>query len=357
MAKLLKDNYTREYIENLSCKIQHCFTAFDKENFVDYIFDKTWQELELKARMRHIACSLNLFIPLSYPQQLDILKAVSKDFVSFEAMFFQDFVEVFGLDDFENSMQALEVFTIDSSSEFAIRQFILKDEEKTMKQMQTWAYSKNEQIRRLASEGCRPRLPWAMALNRFKKEPSKVFEIIEILKNDKSKYVMKSIANNLNDISKDHPKLLINFVKNNLGSSKELDWICKHASRTLLKQGDKTLLALFGFHKVTHLNVTHLKYDKKVKIGTALTFSFNIETKEEIGKVRVEYAIDYLKSNNTHNKKLFMITQNEIKSSLKTFCKKQSFKDMSVRKHYLGKHYLSIIINGEEKIKREFFIV
>jgi len=355
MAKLLKDSYTREYIETLSCKIKHYFTAFDKEKFVDYLFDETWQKLELKARMRHIALSLNHFIPLPYPQQLDILKAISKDFVSFKAMFFQDFVEVFGLDDFENSMQALEVFTIYSSSEFAIRQFILKDEERTMKQMQTWAYSPNEHIRRLASEGCRPRLPWAIALNKFKREPSKVFEIIEILKNDKSKYVMKSIANNLNDISKDNPKLLINFVKSNLGRSKELDWICKHGSRTLLKQGDKTLLALFGFHEVNHINVTNLKYTKKVRIGEVFTFSFNLEAKQEIGKVRVEYAIDYLKSNNTHNKKLFMITQNEIKSSVKNFHKKQSFKDMSVRKHYLGKHYLSIVVNGKEKIKREFF--
>ncbi|XQC05764.1 DNA alkylation repair protein [Arcobacter cryaerophilus gv. pseudocryaerophilus] len=76
----------------------------------------------------------------------------------------------------------------------------------------------------------------------FKKNPKKVFEIIELLKNDSSKYVQKSVANNLNDISKDNPKMVVEFVKNNLNISKNLDWICKHGSRTLLKKGDKEVL-------------------------------------------------------------------------------------------------------------------
>lgn len=152
-------------------------------------------------------------------------------------MFFQDFVEVFGLEDFENSIKALEVFTLESSSEFAVRAFILKYEYQTMQQMKLWTQSSNEHIRRLACEGCRPRLPWAVALPKFKQDPSSVLEIIELLKNDESLYVRKSVANNLNDISKDNPELLLKFVKENLGFSKELDWICKHASRTLLKKG------------------------------------------------------------------------------------------------------------------------
>ncbi|MDZ7819313.1 MAG: DNA alkylation repair protein [Aliarcobacter sp.] len=137
-------------------------------------------------------------------------------------MVFQDFVEVFGLDDFDESMKALEVFTQDSSSEFAIRQFILKYENETMNQMKLWAKSPNEHLRRLSSEGCRPRLPWAIALPKFKQNPEKPLEIIELLKNDKSLYVQKSVANNLNDISKDNPQIVIDFVKQNLGKTKEL---------------------------------------------------------------------------------------------------------------------------------------
>ena len=356
MAEQLKNVYTKEYIKNLALKIKDNYKEFDADKFINSIFDNTWESLELKARMRHIAINLEKSLALTYDKQLEILKEVSKDFKSFEAMFFQDFVEVFGLDDFEESMKALEVFTQDSSSEFAIRQFILKYEDKTMIQMKIWSQSSNEHLRRLSCEGCRPRLPWAIALSKFKKDPTKVFEIIEFLKNDKSLYVKKSVANNLNDISKDNPHLVINFIKTNLGVSKDLDWICKHASRTLLKKGDKEILKLFSFNKSNHVDIQNFSCDLNVKINDSLNFSFELVSQEEIGNVRIEYAIDYLKSNKNHNRKVFMISQNEIKSISKKFEKKQSFKNMTTRKHYSGIHFISILINGEELIKKEFLL-
>ena len=356
MAEQLKNLYSKEFIDKLANKLFLTYAKFEKEKFINSIFDNTWRDLELKARMRHISLNLNTFLPLSYKEQLEILKKVKEDFGGLEAMVFQDFVEVFGLDDLTESLKALEVFTINSSSEFAIRQFILKYEDKTMEQMKIWAKSQNEHLRRLASEGCRPRLPWAVALPKFKKNPTKVLEIIELLKNDSSKYVQKSVANNLNDISKDNPDLVIDFVKNNLGVSKELDWICKHASRTLLKIGDEKILKLFGLEKVNHINITNFCYDKKVKLGEDLTFSFELNSNKNIGNIRVEYAIDYLKSNKTHNRKIFMISQNEIKSFSKIFIKKQNFKNMTTRKHYEGKHFISLLINGEEFVKEEFFV-
>ena len=356
MAEQLKNLYSKDYIEKLAFDIKKNYENFEPKAFINSIFDISWQELELKARMRHIAITLNKYLPLSYKKQLEILKEVKKDFTGLEAMIFQDFVEVFGLDDFDESMKALEIFTIDASSEFAIRQFILKYEEQTMNQMRIWAKSKNEHLRRLSTEGCRPRLPWAISLPLFKQNPTKPLEIIELLKNDKSLYVRKSVANNLNDISKDNPHFVINFVKQNLGSSKELDWICKHASRTLLKKGDKQILNLFNFDKSNHINLIDFCYDKSVNIDESLSFSFEINSSESIGNIRVEYAIDYLKSNKTHNRKIFMISQNEIKSSSKKFTKKQSFKNMTTRKHYLGKHFIAILINGEEILKEEFYL-
>ena len=356
MAEQLKNLYSKEFIKKLANRLFLAFTNFEKEDFINTIFDISWQNLELKQRMRHIAITLNKYLPFSYKKQLEILKEVKKDFTGLEAMIFQDFVEVFGLDDFDESMKALEVFTQDASSEFAIRQFILKYEEQTMNQMKIWAKSKNEHLRRLSSEGCRPRLPWAISLPKFKQNPTKALEIIELLKNDKSLYVRKSVANNLNDISKDNPQLVIKFVKENLGSTKELDWICKHASRTLLKKGDKQILELFNFDKSHHINLIDFCYDKSVNIDENLSFSFEINSDENIGNIRVEYVIYYLKSNNIHNKKVFMISQNEIKSSSKKFTKKQSFKNMTTRKHYLGKHFIAILINGEEILKKEFYL-
>lgn len=356
MAEQLKNIYTYDYLFNLSNKIKQNFEDFQSDEFLDSIFCKSWEEFELKQRMRHIAICLNQYLPISYENQLEILKKVSKEFSSYEAMFFQDFVEVYGLDDFENSIKALEVFTIDSSSEFAIRQFILKYEDETMSQMKLWAKSKDEHIRRLSCEGCRPRLPWAVALPKFKKNPSKVLEIIELLKNDKSKYVQKSVANNLNDISKDNPHLVVDFVKKNLGTSKELDWICKHASRTLLKKSNEEILQLFNLGKSNHVNITNFNHDKEVILNSVLNFSFELVSEDTLGNLRVEYEIDYLKSNGSHNKKRFMVSQNYIDSKTKTFTKKQQFKNLTTRKHYFGKHYLAIIINGKEFIKKEFIL-
>ncbi|MFV0562467.1 DNA alkylation repair protein [Malaciobacter mytili] len=357
MAELLKNIYTKSYIENLALKISKVYLQFNKQEFISSIFCPLWEEYELKMRMRHIALTLNTFLPFSYKEQLEILKEVSKDFYSYEAMFFQDFVELFGLEDFETSFAALEVFTIDSTSEFAIRAFILKDENKTINQMKLWANSSNEHIRRLASEGCRPRLPWGISLPKFKKDPSKVFQILEILKNDKSKYVQKSVANNLNDISKDNPHLVIEFVSKNLGISKDLDWICKHASRTLLKQAEEKILNLFGYDDSSYINIINFKYDTTLQMGEELNFSFDIQSEKNIGNARIEYAIYYKRANNKHNKKLFMISQNEIKQKTKSFAKKQSFKKLTTRKHYKGKHFISIIINGKEKIKKEFTLL
>ncbi len=356
MAEQLKNLYSKEFIEKLANKLFLTYSDFKKENFINSIFDSSWDNLELKQRMRHIAITLNKYLPFSYDKQLEILKEVKEDFSGLEAMVFQDFVEFFGLDDFLNSMKALEVFTINSSSEFAIRQFILKYENETMNQMKLWSQSSNEHLRRLASEGCRPRLPWAVALPKFKQNPTKPLEIIELLKNDKSLYVQKSVANNLNDISKDNPHLVIEFVKKNIGKTKELDWICKHGSRTLLKKGNLEILSLFSFDKSNHINLINFSYDKTIFLNDDFNFSFEINSDENIGNLRVEYVIYYLKSNNNHNKKVFMISQNEIKSSSKKFVKKQSFKNMTTRKHYLGKHFIAILINGVEVIKEEFYL-
>lgn len=356
MAEPLKNIYTAEYLTNLAKKIKEVYPLFDEKNFLSSLFCDIWSELELKARMRHIAVQLHSSLPLSYQEQLTILKPVSKDFFSFEAMFFQDFVEVFGLEDFESSMEALAVFTVGSSSEFAVRQFILKYEEQTMKQMKIWAKSEDEHLRRLSSEGCRPRLPWAVALPKFKNDPSKVLEIIELLKNDPSIYVRKSVANNLNDISKDHPHIIKEFVKNNQGISKELSWICKHASRTLLKKGDVEILELFNLQRLEDVYIENFIHDTTVQIGENFHFSFELTAKESIGNIRLEYLIGYPKSNNRHTKKVFMLTQGKLEIKSKTFTKKQSFKDMTTRKHYAGEHFISILINGEEKARGVFLV-
>ncbi len=355
---LFNEKLVREFANN----IYTYDNSFKKDEYLSKVLE-TLENLELKDRMRLISSLIHPFLNKDYSHTIEVLKQVKAYFTAAESMGLQsmilpDFVEVYGLDDLEVSLDALEYFTVESSSEFAIRHFIVKYESQTMKRFLIWAKSNNEHIRRLASEGCRPRLPWAIALPSFKKDPTKVLAVLELLKHDDSMYVRKSVANNLNDISKDNPDVVINFVRNNLGISKNLDWICKHASRTLLKAGEKRILELFGYKKDSALSIKNFVVDKTVQEGETLNFSFElVTTKVSVGNVRIEYAIDFQKANGKLSRKVFMLSQNEIKQSIKAFKKYQSFRPVTTRKYYKGLHKLALIVNGEEKIIREFKLI
>ena len=219
--------------------------------------------------------------------------------------------------------------------------------------------NKNENIRRFASEGCRPRLPWAIALPEFKKDPTLILPILEKLNNDDSEFVRRSVANNMNDISKDNPNIVLGMCEKWIRKSEKTEWIVKHACRTMLKAGDKRALILFDFEDPKNIKVENFKIEnEQVKIGDHLKYSFSlkVEGKNEV-KLRLEYAIDYLKANNSHSRKVFKITENFYKPGSYEFIKKHSFKEMTTRKHYAGEHKISIIVNGEDKVNMSFDVI
>jgi len=359
MAKLLKHLYNETYIQVLTNNITLNYPDFDAIDFTNKIFDNSWESKELKQRMRHISNTLYQFLPKNYNESINILESTFVKMnhkYTLENIIFQDFVEVHGIGCFEKSMEALECFTINSSSEFAIRQFILQHFDKTMAQMKIWAKSNNEHIRRLASEGCRPRLPWAIALPIFKENPQKVLEIIDILKNDESKYVRKSVANNINDISKDNPQIVKKMVKKWIGKNDNLDWIIKHGSRTLLKNGDKDILELFGFVENKNISIDSFTLNEDIKLGDNLEFSCIFNSPYNLGKLRIEYSITFVRQNNKFNTKIFKISEGIYNQKSYKISKHYSFKPISTRKYYQGKHILAIIINGIVLGEREFHL-
>ncbi len=363
MPEPLKNLYNKQLISNLGQEIHNRYTAFDQKAFNQSVFNKKWKDKELKQRMRHIAECLHQHLPASYKKAINILKPVSAEFSGFEHMFFQDFVECYGLDDFETSMPALEHFTKYSSSEFAVRVFIVQQEKRMMKQMLHWAKSDNHHVRRLASEGCRPRLPWAMALPAFKKNPQPVLTILKTLMFDESEYVRRSVANNLNDISKDNPDIVLDWAQQWLGNNKNTDRIIKHACRTLLKQGDAQAMTLFGYTRPKHIAISHFKVQPKVTLGDNLEFSFSLKNQKKksghscIGKCRIEFAIDFVKANGSLSRKVFKILESDYAEKEKQITKVFSFKKISTRKYYAGKHQLTIIINGVDQIATAFNLV
>ncbi len=358
MAEPLKNLYTKALIQNLCSEISARHKAFDSTAFSRDVFCKDWKNKELKQRMRHITLCLHQHLPANYKKAITILKPASKKFTGFEYMFFQDYVECFGLDDVETSLSALSHFTQYASSEFAIRAFIMQDQDNTMKQMSRWARSDNHHIRRLASEGCRPRLPWAIALPAFKSNPKPVFALLKTLMQDESEYVRRSVANNLNDISKDHPEQVLQWAENWLGKNTNTDWILKHACRTLLKQGNQHALSLFGYADAKHINIRQLQVQAEVRLGEKLTFSFIPHTKRaKLGKCRIEFAIDFVKANGKHSRKVFKVSEGDYAEQDKPINKYFSFKKITTRRYYTGEHLLSIIINGVIKAEKRFTLV
>lgn len=358
MAELLKHRYNQSFFQQLINDFAKHHQDFKANDFLDLIYSDGWEDKELKDRMRHISLKLQKHLQLPYAQTIALFKKVISETegTSFERMFFPDYVEVFGMEELELSLDALAHFTPYASSEFAIRPFIKRYPERLMQQLQQWAEHPNFHVRRLASEGCRPRLPWAMALPAFKANPEPILPILEKLKADPEDYVRRSVANNLNDISKDHPTLALEIAEKWHGKNNHTNWVVKHACRGLLKQGHTRALVLFGFSDPSDIEVSRLRMDQtKIAIGEAAQFQFQLKNKASFrSKLRLEYLIHFVKKNGTTSPKVFQITENYFEPGIHDFSKKQSFHDLTTRKHHPGQHRLAIIVNGREMASLSF---
>ncbi|WP_246240523.1 hypothetical protein [Anaerocolumna sedimenticola] len=307
--------------------------------------------------MYRIVEVLGTCLPGDYKDALNILFSIEKECTGFPYLFFPDFVAAFGQSEehLELSMAALKRFTKLSSSEFAIRPFILKDPEFAMKYMLKWSTDSNEHVRRLSSEGCRPRLPWSMDLPMFKEEPRPILKILENLKADSSLYVRKSVANNLNDIAKDNPEIVITTAKNWIGKDPDTDWILRQGCRTLVRKANPEALALFGYaknveEKPLYQTASLTVIPEKLTIGDSceLTYSMDLDL-DTNARIRIEYGIDFIKSNGKPSRKLFLLTDKTVSGKVTlSGSRKHSFANLTTRRHYPGIHRIVLLINGQE---------
>lgn len=347
-----------EQVMKLAEAIRSVYPEFKADKFTRSVLDSDWAGRELKQKMRHITVCLKTHLPDDYPESIHILQQIAPQFKSFLALSFSDFAECYGMDYWDISMNALARFTSSCSSEFAVRPFLDKDPRRAMEYFYRWAEDENQHIRRLASEGCRPRLPWGMGLSKFKKDPTLIFPILEKLRNDPEEYVRRSVANNLNDISKDHPALVLDLFEKWKGQSTEVDRIIKHACRTLLKDGNKRALILFGFANPVQLQVSNLLADKqRLRIGEHFSFSFTLANYSGNPQlIRIEYRIHYMKSNGKTAPKIFQISEGKFPSGEHLVTKKQAFTDFTTRTHFPGEHRIEIVVNGEAKAEMRFWL-
>jgi len=358
MATPLKDYYNDQFFDFFSSLFSGVYPTFHGKEFKKEIYSGLWVELELKERMRKAADVLASMLPKDFKEASKYIRAFADHYhatnqsgFGFQLLFVCDFVERYGIHDVETAIQTMEKTTTLSSAEFAVRPFLNKYPERMMEQMNVWSKHPHELVRRLSTEGFRPRLPWGLAIPYLKKDPSPVLEVLETLKNDPSENVRRSVANNLNDISKDHPEKVLEVLTRWKKNHPETDRIIKHASRTLLKQGHQEVLELFGSGSSKHL--TFMLADglkSNIKVNEAQVFSFQVHHAGKTEqKIRVEYVIYFLLNNGKHGRKVFFITEKILQPGQNIQLKKSHiFKPITTRTYYEGLHKMAILINGKE---------
>lgn len=368
MAEAFKNFYNAQFFDRFTKDLKLVVNDLDERGFVSLCMDREWENREYKQRIAHIASVLKRFLPADYKEAIakimELLDYVEQTRPGFSEIndtkfgltleygaILDSYVEQYGLDDYETSVKAIEKITQFTTCEFVTHPLIVKYPDAMMKQMLAWSKHKHWGVRRLASEGCRPRLPWAMSLPELKKNPAPILPILENLKNDPARFVRLSVANNLNDISKDNPEVVIGLAQKWHGQSKEVDRILKHGCRTLLKQGNPQVMELFGLDSVKGISMEGFHITTPVvKVGDSLEFRFKLLNNNDTKvRIRLEYGIYYRKANGTLTRKVHKISEKEYAARSGTpITRKHSFKVVTTRKLHPGLHQVAVIVNGNE---------
>lgn len=332
---------------------------FDRKCFLQLTLDGL-DERELMDRVRQTAIALGTTLPGSYRDQLAVVLQLAPTMKhGFVGVSLCDFVARFGLKDAGASLDALRTLTRHGSAEFAVRPFIVQDQARTLAVMETWARDPDEHVRRLASEGSRPRLPWGLRLTALVRDPSPVAPILETLKTDPSLYVRKSVANHLNDITKDHPGWVIDRATAWDRSHAGTAWIVRHALRTLVKKGHPPALALLGVGATPQLKIERfVASPRRLVLGEQLTLAATLtSTARKSQTLAVDYLIHYVKSNGGTAVKVFkwkVLTLGAGHTLLLT--KRQVVRDFTTRRHHAGRHRVELQINGRRLAETSFLL-
>lgn len=357
MAEPLKEMYHEAFLRDFAGRVTKRLPSFDSEQFVEIALGPGWGTLELKGRIRRITESLGATLPGDYLDALGVLEDLADDCRGFPYLFFPDFVERYGLDHWDRSVAALAKFTPMSSSEFGVRPYLLRDLERMMAQMLVWSEHPDEHVRRLASEGCRPRLPWGMGVPALKRDPSPIWPILDRLKADPSEYVRRSVANNMNDISKDHPEQVVERVRLWQGQDAQTDWVLRHGCRGLIRSAHPEIMARFGLLPLSNVEVEEWTVQPvEVRLGgtAEIRYALRLPEEEASAKVRLELAVYFARPNGKPFRKLFRLSEKPAApGSLVRGARRHSFADLSTRKHYPGVHRLALVVNGQEAASAE----
>lgn len=368
-----KNNISPELVICIASHLERHYPAFDRPSFEQSVLAEILN-LELKQRAQLIADHLHLVLPRDFKERRRILTAMlaPEEHGGIDRSSGEDGIRGWGmlpltmvvgqhcLDDFEDALLLLKEMTKRATAEFDVRSFLAADQERALAIMSDWVQDPSLHVRRLVSEGTRPRLPWGMQLKRLMADPSPTIPLLEALRDDPEEYVRRSVANHLNDIAKDNPDLIARLAVDWMqDAGKERRKLVRHACRTLIKQGHPIALRAFGLGP-PELELTRLFVETpKVEYGKALEFSATIQsTANTPQQLIIDYVVHFKKANGRLAPKVFKWSKATLEPGTGlTLARRHPIRPITTRVYYGGGQALSLRINGKDFGHSEFELI
>ncbi|MEM7155340.1 MAG: DNA alkylation repair protein [Myxococcota bacterium] len=371
----LKHRVSKASIRTLAAHLRAFDPEFPRARFVRRA-TRGLEPLELKARIGHVAEALAACLPPSFPQAAEVIDGANAQALAAHGPSERDihhgladsaflfwplctYVERHGLEHLDRALQTMHGLTPLASCEFAIRPYIEQDSKRVFTVLRRWVKDPDLHVRRLVSEGTRPRLPWGSRLRALQADPTPSVRLLDALFDDDELYVRRSVANHLNDISKDHPQRAVEIAARwqQRNGSDEVAWVIRHALRGLIKQGDPDALALVGIGR-PRVEVTRFSVSpSRLTFGTALELC--VELRAKAGQdLLIDYAVHHMKANGTLSPKVFKWTRRSAaKGESLTLDKRHAFRTISTRRYHAGEHRVELLVNGRSLGMQSFELV
>ncbi|MCP4381266.1 MAG: DNA alkylation repair protein [Hyphomicrobiales bacterium] len=358
-----KNNISPRLVGLIADQLSAHLDGFDRSGFMDGILSEL-EDLELKDRARLIAHRMHAVLPADPGKRNAILATMlhpmddpesdqsdERGIRGWGMMPLGMVVGLYGVDDFDGSLALLRTMTPRWTSEFDVRYFLLADEDRALATMTGWLGDPDYRVRRLVSEGTRPRLPWGVQLPQLVADPSPTLPILTKLRDDPEEYVRRSVANHLNDIAKDHPDLVVQLAS---GWMKDATpgrlKLLRHACRTLIKQGHASALRVFGFGPAA-IRLSSLQVEKRiVTLGDSLAFACELtSTSRERQELILDYVLHFRKANGTLSPKVFKwkVLALDPRQTI-TLQRTHAVRAVTTRRYYAGDQMVSLRINGQD---------
>ncbi|MBO3761203.1 DNA alkylation repair protein [Ciceribacter sp. L1K22] len=352
MPEPLKNLISATTARDTADALSRTWPDFDRDAFLELVLP-TLNELELMQRSQSISAAMQSCLPDDFEAAADLMEkclpSSGGSLSGWALLAFNQYIAARGLGHLERSLDLLKALTPHFTAEFGIRPFIHAEQERALEIISGWTRDPNHHVRRLASEGTRPRLPWAMRLPELVRNPTPILPILEAMLDDPEDYVRRSVANSLNDIAKDHPDAVADFVeRHRQDASPERMWLLKHASRTLIKKGHGKALANFGYEAVADIVATLTVATETIVFPGELAFAVSLTNSGDKRRtVMMDYVLHHQKKGGSLTPKVFKGKSLSIASGETVVIEKRhGFRPITTRIYYPGRHRLEILANG-----------